>query len=111
MDETEMKLDQSLDDIIAGNNAAPARGEGGGGPSAATCYGCGGTGHFKRDCPSAPARGGGGGGGRRPYGTRGCLIYSGGERVRERARERGDLSLSQAAFLMGMPSVPPQNKS
>ena len=83
MDETEMKLDQSLDDIIAGNNAAPARGEGGGGPSAATCYGCGGTGHFKRDCPSAPARGGGGGP-RRPYGT----WMKHGERKRERERER-----------------------
>ena len=69
MAETEMKLDQSLDDIIAGNNSAPARGGGGGGASSeAPCYGCGGTGHFKRDCPSVPARGGGGGG-RRPYGT------------------------------------------
>ena len=83
-----MKLDQSLDDIIAGNsNAAPARGGGGsgGGASAATCYGCGGTGHFKRDCPSGPpARGGGGGGGgRRPYGT--SVLY--GEMERERERE------------------------
>ena len=81
MAETEMKLDHSLDDIIAGNNAAPAGGGGGGGgggPSAATCYGCGGTGHFKRDCPTA-ARGGGGP--RRPYGT-------GMKRKREGERER-----------------------
>lgn len=81
MDETEMKLDQSLDDIIAGNNsaAAPAARGGEGGGGGGPCYGCGGTGHFKRDCPSAPARGGGGAP-RRPYGT-------GMGEEKERARE------------------------
>jgi len=78
-----MKLDQSLDDIIAGNNTGGGGGGGGGGAPAAACYGCGGTGHFKRECPSAP-RGGGGGGGRRTYGRLNMEAEGGGGESGER---------------------------
>ena len=44
------KLDMALDDVVDNN---------GGGGGGAACYGCGETGHQKRDCP----QGGGGGGG------------------------------------------------